>query len=188
MIKSTLSAALVVLFFVSCTVKPPKTDEVPTVTDLDKALSALSLKALDQAALVFRVAYDKSLESWQGAGEQTVAGCRISGELAEKGLAEIRPWLDRRAAEEAERLLEAPKLYKWDTSSDTCDQNCSCGLGLRILEAAKLDSRSHAKMKDLKKYRARLEAKSELISAERAEFCTESITWICGSDLLKALR
>ncbi len=162
--------------------------ERPTADKLEETLSRLSLRELDQAALVFRVAFDKSLESWQGPGDLVVAGCSIPGGLAENGLAEVRPWLDRRATEEARRVVEAPKTYKLPIDEENCAKDCSCGLGLRILEAAELDKQSHSRVKDLKRLRTTLESRAELISSERAEFCTESLTWVCSSELLKQLR
>lgn len=162
--------------------------ERPTADKLEETLSRLSLRELDQAALVFRVAFDKSLESWQGPGDLVVAGCSIPGGLAENGLAEVRPWLDRRATEEARRVVEAPKAYKLPIDEENCAKDCSCGLGLRILEAAELDKQSHSRVKDLKRLRTTLESRAELISSERAEFCTESLTWVCFSELLKQLR
>lgn len=162
--------------------------ERPTSDKLEEALSRLSLRELDQAALVFRVAFDKSLESWQGADDLVVAGCAISGALAENGLAEVRPWLERRALEEANRVVEAPKTYKLPIDEQNCAKDCSCGLGLRVLEAAELDKQSHSRVKDLKRLRATLESRAELVSAERAEFCTESLTWVCSSEVLKLLR
>lgn len=163
-------------------------DPRPAEDALEVVLSRLSLKELDQAALVFRVAFDKSLESWQGPDDLVVAGCAISGALAENGLAEVRPWLDRRTEEEAKRVAEAPKTYKLPIDEENCTKDCSCGLGLRILEAADLDKQSHSRVKDLKRLRATLESRAELISAERAEFCTETLTWVCSSELLKQLR
>ncbi len=183
---AAVSTALVIAMS-ACSTKPTRDEAAPVVSQLDKILAELSLKELDQAALVFRVAYDKSLESWQGAGDQLVAGCKITGEKAENGLAEIRPWLERRASEEARRVVEAPKTYRLPIDEEACSNDCSCALGLRVLEAAELDKQSHSKVKDLKKLRAKLESKVELISSERAEFCTESMTWICTSDLLKNL-
>lgn len=181
-----ISACVALLLLTSaCSTSAPRQEPAPVATPLEKTLAELSLKQLDQAALFFRVAFDKSLESWQGAGEQTLAGCKVSGEKAENALAEIRPWLDRRAAEEALRVGEAPKTYRLPIDEETCSQDCSCGLGLRVLEAAELEKQRHSRVKDLKKLRSKLEAKVELISAERAEFCAETMTWICTSGLLR---
>jgi len=180
------SASIALLIMVSaCSTSAPRQEAAPPVSAIEKTLAELSLKQLDQAALFFRVAFDKSLESWQGAGDQVLAGCKVSGEKAENALAEIRPWLDRRASEEARRVVEAPKTYRLPIDEEACSQDCSCSLGLRVLEAAELERQSHSRVKDLKKLRAKLEAKVELISAERAEFCAEAMTWICSSDLLK---
>ena len=181
-----MAASLSLLLLVSaCSTSAPRQEAAPAATAMEKTLAELSLKQLDQAALFFRVAFDKSLESWQGAGDQVLAGCKVSGEKAENALAEIRPWLDRRAAEEARRVVEAPKTYRLPIDEEACSQDCSCGLGLRVLEAAELEKQSHSRVKDLKKLRSKLEAKVELISAERAEFCAETMTWICTSNLVK---
>lgn len=155
---------------------------------LDRAISELSLAQLSEAETVFRVAYDKSLESWQGAGEDAVPGCKIGGPEAEKALAALRPWVTRRAREEATRLNDSPRAYQLPINVESCDADCSCGFGLKILEEARLDEQSHQKVKDLKRSRARLEAKSELLTGARAELCAESATWICKSDVLKALK
>jgi hypothetical protein len=180
------SASLAVLVLAcGCTTSAPRQEAAPVATAMEKTLAELSLKQLDQAALFFRVAFDKSLESWQGAGDQMLAGCKVSGEKAENVLAEVRPWLDRRAGEEARRVVEAPKTYRLPIDEEACSQDCSCGLGLRVLEAAELEKQSHSRVKDLKKLRSKLKAKVELISAERAEYCAETMTWICTSGLLK---
>lgn len=188
LLRLPICAAIVLslLFFTSaCSTGTPRQEAIPVTTPMEKTLAELSLKQLDQAALFFRVAFDKSLESWQGAGDQMLAGCKVPGEKAENALAEIRPWLDRRAGEEARRVVEAPKTYRLPIDEDACAQDCSCGLGLRVLEAAELEKQSHSRVKDLKNLRSKLEAKVELISAERAEFCAETMTWICSSGLLK---
>ena len=155
---------------------------------LDKAISELSLAQLSEAETVFRVAYDKSLESWQGAGDDLIPGCKIGGPDAEKALAALRPWVNKRAREEAARLNDSPRSYQLPINVDSCDSDCSCGFGLKILEEARLDEQSHQKVKDFKKSRVRLEAKSELLTGARAELCAESATWICKSDVLKALK
>lgn len=181
-----LSGCLALLLAATaCSTSAPREAAPPVVSGMEKTLAELSLKQLDQAALFFRVAFDKSLESWQGAGDQMLAGCKVSGEKAENALAEIRPWLDRRAAEEARRVVEAPKTYRLPIDEEACSQDCSCSLGLRVLEAAELEKQAHSRVKDLKKLRSKLEAKVELVSAERAEFCAETMTWICTSNLLK---
>ena len=163
-------------------------DPRPAEDALEVVLSRLSLKELDQAALVFRVAFDKSLESWQGPDDLVVAGGGRFRGLAENGLGGGRSGPDRRPEGRAKGVAEAPKTYKLPIDEENCTKDCSCGLGLRILEAADLDKQSHSRVKDLKRLRATLESRAELISAERAEFCTESLTWVCSSELLKQLR
>ena len=156
---------------------------------LDRALSELSLVRLGEAENAFRVAYDKSLESWQGgADDDAVSGCKISGPEAERALSAIRPWLTQRAREEASRLNDSPRNYRLPMDVESCDADCTCGLGLKVLEEAKLDEQSHQKVKDLKRTRVRLEAKEELLTRSRAELCAEGATWICKSDVLKALK
>ena len=155
---------------------------------LDRAMSELSLQQLGEAETVFRAAFDKSLESWQGAGDDSLLGCKITGREAETALSALRPWIDLKTGEEAKRLLESPKSYQLPVDAETCEQSCSCALGIKIFEAANLDNQSHQKVKDFKRQRTRLEAKSELLTADRAEICAEAATWICKSDLLKALR
>lgn len=155
---------------------------------LDKAVSELSLSQLSEAETVFRVAYDKSLESWQGAGDDVVPGCKISGSQAERALEALRPWVAKRTKDEAARLGDSPRSYQLPINVESCDTDCSCGIGLRILEEARLDEYSHQKVKELKRMRLRLEAKSELLTGARAELCAESATWICKSDVLKALK
>lgn len=155
---------------------------------LDRALSHLTVKELDQAALVFRVAYDKSLETWQGPSDLIVAGCTIGGNLAEKGLSVIRPWLDQRVEEEARRISESVKEIELPIDRANCTSNCSCGLGLRILEAPVLEGKPLSRSQRFKKLRRSLEAQAELITAERAEYCTESMNWVCESPLLKELK
>lgn len=155
---------------------------------LDKAISELSLTQLSEAETVFRVAYDKSLESWQGAGDDLIPGCKIGGPEAEKALAALRPWVTKRAKDEANRLNDSPRSYQLPINAESCDADCSCGFGLKILEEARLDEQSHQKVKEFKKARVRLEAKSELLTGARAELCAESATWICKSDVLKALK
>ncbi|MDX9730238.1 MAG: hypothetical protein RBT63_00570 [Bdellovibrionales bacterium] len=192
MFKSVVSFYMLIAVTVAltaCSSKGPKEvspEELESA--LDRAASRLSLQELDQAALVFRVAFDKALDSWGGPTDQAVPGCRITGKEAENGLAAIRPWRDRRALEQAELLLASPKSYKLPVNVETCERDCSCSVGLAVYEAAELDKKSHAKVRELKRMRSRLEAKSELISSERAELCAEGVTWICQSDLLKALK
>ncbi len=156
--------------------------------NLESVLSRLTLRELDQAALVFRVAFDRSLESWQTPDSRLIAGCSLNGALAEEGLLEVRPWLERRASEEAKRLLAAPRNYQLLVDEKTCLQDCSCSLGLRILEAAELEKQPSSKVKNWKRLKSTLEAKSELLSSQRAEFCADSTTWICSSELLNLLR
>lgn len=155
---------------------------------LDRAMSELSLQQLNEAETVFRSAFDKSLESWQGAGDDSVLGCKITGREAETVLAALRPWIDLKSGEEAKRLLDSPKSYRLPVDVETCEQTCTCGLGLKIFESANLDNQSHQKVKEFKRQRTRLEAKSELLTTDRAEICAEAATWVCKSDLLKALR
>jgi hypothetical protein len=157
-------------------------------TTLDQAMGELSMAKLDQASLVFRVAFEKSRDAWQGPGEDVVPGCKISGKEAENGLAAVKPWLERRANEEAKRAIDGPKAYQLPINVETCERDCSCELGLKILEAADLDSQSYQKVKELKRLRTRLEAKSELMTRDRAELCAEGSTWICSSEVLNALR
>jgi hypothetical protein len=185
----TLVAACALTLSIGCQSTERSNRPERTMVDaLEAELGRLSLKELDQAALVFRVAFDKSLESWQGPEDLIVAGCSIPGPIAENGLVEVRPWLERRASEEAKRVVEAPKTYQLPIDEGNCAQSCSCGLGLRILEAANLEGQPHSRVKDLKRLRSTLESRAELVSSERAEFCTESMTWICSSELLKLLR
>lgn len=155
---------------------------------MDQALTGMSLKQLDEANLVLKVAFNKSLESWQGGSDDIVAGCKITGKEAENGLSVIKPWHERAIDAEAERLRQNPKSYRVPVDEENCERDCSCGLGLKIFEKAGLDHQSHSKMKDFKRTRSRLEAKAELITSERAEICSESATWICTSDFLKALK
>lgn len=155
---------------------------------LDRAISELSLQQLGEAETVFRAAFDKSLESWQGAGDDSVLGCKITGREAETALSAMRPWIDLKLGEEAKRLLDSPKSYQLPVDVETCEQACTCGLGIKIFESANLDNQSHQKVKEFKRLRTRLEAKSELLTADRAEICAEAATWICKSELLKALR
>ena len=155
---------------------------------MEQSLSELSLVKLDQANLVFRVAFEKSLDTWQGPGDDVVPGCKITGKEGENGLAAIKPWLDRRAYEEAKRALDAPKSYTLPIDVENCERDCTCALGLKILDTAELDSQSHQKVKELKKLRTRLEAKSELMTRDRADLCAEGSTWICSSELLKSLQ
>ena len=164
-----------------------KEAEIPA-TSIDTAASKLSLGELEAAALAFRVAFDRSVDTWQGSTDQAIPGCHINGEVAERGLQELRPWIDRRAAEEAKKLLASPKNYRLPIAEESCAADCTCGVGLRILEAAKIDEQSHSKMKDWKRVRAQLEAKAELQTSERSELCAEGITWICKSELLSAVK
>jgi len=61
-------------------------------------------------------------------------------------------------------------------------------MGVRILQAAKIDGQAGArsgaqtgtKFREWKKLRALLEAKSELQSKERSAQCVESMTWVCA--------
>ncbi|MBL7689429.1 MAG: hypothetical protein JNJ49_15440 [Bdellovibrionaceae bacterium] len=164
-----------------------KEADIPS-TSIDAAASKLSLGELEAAALALRVAFDRSVDTWQGSTDQAIPGCHIPGEVAERGLQELRPWIDRRAAEEAKKLLANPKNYRLPINEESCAADCTCGVGLRVLEAAKLDELSHSKMKDWKRVRAQLEAKAELQTSERSELCAEGITWICKSDLLSAIK
>lgn len=161
---------------------------VASKTALEQALSGMSLKQLDEANLVLRVAFNKSLESWQGGSDDIVAGCKITGKEAENGLTALNTWLDRAIDAEAQRLQQNPKSYRVPVDEEYCERDCSCGLGLKILDKAGLDDQSHSKMKEFKRTRSRLEAKAELITSERAEICSESATWVCTSDFLKALK
>lgn len=155
---------------------------------LDDSLSAMSLKQLDEANLVMKVAFAKSLESWQGGADDIVAGCKISGRQAEAGISAIASFLDRAVEVEARKLNEKPKEYRLPIEEETCERDCSCGLGLRVLGAAGIDEQSHSKVKELKRLRSRLEAKAELITSERSEICSETATWVCTSDFMKALK
>jgi hypothetical protein len=185
-----LTAALMSTFpIVGCGLARKRVDPaLAAKTSLDRALSTMSLKQLDEASLVMKVAFNKSLESWQGSGDDITAGCKITGKEAESGLAALAPWLSRAYIAEADRLIKNPKSYRVPVNDDTCEHDCSCELGLKILDRAELDEQSHSKVKEFKQIRSRLEAKSELITSERAEICSESATWICTSDFLKALR
>ena len=167
---------------------PLKPDPVAAKSALDSALSRLSIQELFQAALVFRVAFDKANDSWHGADDDAVHGCKITGKEAEAALSALAPWMDKRARDEAERLENAPKSYRPPADAETCDRDCSCALGIRIFEFAKLDDQPHARVKDLKRMRTRFEAQSELLTGDRAEICAEAATWICQSDVLKALK
>jgi hypothetical protein len=113
--------ALVIGLIVSvtaCASKPivaPPPKEVEGVSDT--VLQPLSYLQLNAAANVFRVAFDRSLDSWQGAVDEAGLKCAISGPMAERALAALRPWLDQRAAEEATKLTDNPQSYKMPASA-----------------------------------------------------------------------
>lgn len=182
-------AALILMFGLSGCGSARKRTEPPVAKSaIESSLAVMSLRKLDEAALVLKVAFNKSLESWQGGADDIVAGCRISGKDAERGLAIIGPRLENAVLEEAKRLVDSPKTYRLPIDEETCERDCSCGLALGILEKARLDEQSHSRVKEFKRIRARLEAKSELITSERAEICSDAATWICSSEFLKALK
>ena len=183
-----LVLAFSVLVFASCSLTSKKADVEVDPSAVDGALGGLSLLQLHEAGLVFKVAFEKSMDSWQGPIDDAVPGCKITGVEAENGIAALKPWLDRRTKEEAEKLLSSPKGHKLPVSSETCEQDCSCGLGAQILSAANLDGERHSRVKDLKRLRTRFEAKAELLTNERAELCAEGAKWICTSDFLKSLK
>lgn len=190
-LRRSVEAGLLLLLLVAlsgCSSTPGKlaTDQSPT--SIDAALAKLSLPELEEAALVFKVAFEKSTDSWQGPIDEAVPGCKINALDAENGIAALKPWLVRRSDEEAKKLLSSPKTHQLPVASDGCEQSCTCGLGARILAAANLENESHSKVKDLKRLRARFEAKAELMTSERAELCSEGAKWICSSDLLKAIK
>lgn len=166
----------------------PKPDPSVAQTALDQSMSQLSLQQLYDAALVFRVAFDRSNDSWHGPEDDVPSGCKISSKEAENGLAALKPWIEKRTSEEAERLERSPKSYRPPVDAETCDRNCSCIIGIKIFEAAKLDDYAHAKVKELKRLRTRFEAQGELLTNERSEICAEAATWICRSEMLKALK
>ena len=168
--------------------RPNRPDPAAARSALDQTLAGMSLKQLDESYLVLKVAYNKSLESWQGGSDDVVAGCKITGKEAEAGLAALRPWLDKAVDIEAKRIADSPKSYRVPVDDESCEKDCTCGLGLRILGAAKLDDQSFAKVKEFKRLRGRLESKNELLSPERFEICADQATWICSSDFLKALK
>lgn len=187
-IAAVLSVFTSVFLFVSCSAPSKKTDVASETSSIDTALSSLSVVQLHEASLAFKVAYEKSMDSWQGPIDDAIPGCKISGTEAENGIAAVKPWLERRTKEEAQKLLSSPKSYSIPVNSETCEQDCSCGLGVQIMSAANLDGERHSRVKDLKRLRTRFEAKAELLTTARAELCTEGAKWICQSDFLKSLK
>lgn len=183
-----LPLLLPLLLSISCTSTKVKSNAGGQDAPVSNVISSYTLDQLEQAALVFRVAYERSLESWQGVGDQAVPGCTISGVEAENGLNLIRPWIERKSEDEAKRLLDSPKKYKFAVNERTCDRDCSCNGPLHIFEAAKLEAYSHSKVKTLKALRAQFEATAELMSRERVDLCAEAATWVCASDLLKTVK
>lgn len=165
-----------------------KSDGEVVESSLDSAASKLTLVQLEEAALAFRVAFDRSLDSWQTTGEQAISGCHIKGDVAERGLRALRPWIDRRASEEAKKLLAGPQTYRLPINDQNCANDCTCGVALRVLEAAKIDEQTSSRFKEWKRLRAQLEAKAELQTSDRSEICAEGLTWVCKSELLSALK
>lgn len=183
-----LVLAVSMLVFTSCSGPSKKTEVAEAPSPLDVTLGGLSLLQLHEASLAFKVAYEKSMDSWQGPIDDAIPGCKISGFEAENGIAALKPWLAQRTKEEAEKLLSSPKSHTLPVNSETCEQDCSCELGVQILSAANLDGERHSRVKDLKRLRTRFEAKAELLTGERAELCAEGSKWICTSDFLKSLK
>jgi hypothetical protein len=183
--------ALVIGLIVSvtaCASKPivaPPPKEVEGVSDT--VLQPLSYLQLNAAANVFRVAFDRSLDSWQGAVDEAGLKCAISGPMAERALAALRPWLDQRAAEEATKLTDNPQSYKMPASAESCARDCSCVASLRILEAVPEDNWKKSSFKNWRKIRQRLEQLAEVESPEQVEICAESQNWLCTSELYKSL-
>lgn len=161
---------------------PKEAEGVP-----ETALRPLSYLQLNAAANVFRVAFDRSLDSWQNPTDTAGLKCAVSGAMAERGLAALRPWLDQRAAEEAVKLVDQPKSYKLPVGPDTCARDCSCVASLRILEAVPEDSWKKSNFKSWRKTRQRLEQLAEVESPDQVEICAESQNWICSSELYKSL-
>ncbi|HRK08359.1 MAG TPA: hypothetical protein PLZ57_11365 [Pseudobdellovibrionaceae bacterium] len=172
----------------ACASKPivaPPPKEVEGVPDT--VLQPLTYLQLNAAANVFRVAFDRSLDSWQGAVDEAGLKCAISGPMAERALAALRPWLDQRAAEEATKLTDNPQSYKLPASTESCARDCSCVASLRILEAVPEDNWKKSSFKNWRKTRQRLEQLAEVESPEQVEICAESQNWICSSELYKSL-
>lgn len=179
---------VLIVSFAACASKPivaPPPKEVEGVSDT--VLQPLSYLQLHAAANVFRVAFDRSLDSWQGAVDEAGLKCSISGPMAERALAALRPWLDQRAAEEATKLTDNPQSYKLPANAENCARDCSCVASLRILEAVPEDNWKKSNFKNWRKLRQRLEQLAEVESPEQVEICAESQNWICTSELYKSL-
>lgn len=188
LVLATVIGALASSLQIGCSSRDKKQPETARQSLPKEVVNDLSLAKLEQAALAFKVAHEHSNESWQGPVDQAVPGCSISGKEAETGLELLQPWLQAKAEEEAKKLLRDLGTYRLGFDAETCDRDCSCSVGLRVLAAADLESLSRTKAKPLKQLRVQLEAKSELISRERAELCVDGVTWLCQSDLLRAVR
>ena len=160
----------------------------PKNTALELVVSKMTMVDLERATLVFKVAFEKASDSWQGTDDDAVPGCKITGREAEAALEALNPLMVQRVQDEAKKLLSSPKGYRFPTDVGSCERDCSCTLNLRILQAAKIDDLSPSKAKNLKRLRAQYEAKNELLTSERAEICAESAAWICSSELLKVLK
>jgi len=181
---SLIIATGMLALFSSCASRPivaPPAQEIEGVPD--SALKPLSYLQLNAAANVFRVAFDRSLDSWQGAVDEAGLKCRISGAMAERALAALRPWLDQRASEEAGRMIDEPQTYKLPATVETCARDCSCVAALRVLEAVTEEQWKKSSFKNWRKTRQRLEQLAELESQEQVEICAESQNRICTSEL-----
>ena len=86
------------------------------------------------------------------------------------------------------KLLAGPQTYRLPINDQNCANDCTCGVGLRVLEAAKIDEQTSSRFKEWKRLRAQLEAKAELQTSDRSEICAEGLTWVCKSELLSALK
>lgn len=177
----TLQVCLSILAWIGagCAHTPSPAEEKSNPSALEAEADKLSLSQLDGTMLALQVAVKQSLETWRGPSDEAISGCSISGDRAEQLITALQPLLDRKTRAEGERLVGNPKSYRLPLNDENCDRECSCALGLRILDSARLDERTSAAFRPWKKMRAKLEAKAELQSTERSELCVESMTWVC---------
>ncbi len=154
----------------------------------DQIVEGLSLVQMETMAVALQVAFNHASSTWKAPGEPPPLGCAVSERQAERGLAVLQPWIERRVLDEAKELESHPKTYRLPTEESTCLDQCLCNLGHRILSASNLNAMSAAPAKIWRAQRSRMASLRELQTTERAELCAEAAKWVCGSSVLAEIK
>lgn len=184
----TLNALLITWVFASLSCQSTETlrEGNPGLSSFDQALKDLSAVELHSAVVGLRVAYDHEVSAWKSPGEVSALGCPVTERQAEQALFVVEPWLERKIAEEAQKLASEPEKYELPFLQKTCLETCFCQLGIRIIDAAKRVSSSSVSSATWKKRRSELAALQALYTPEQAQNCAEANPWICKHPLIQA--